>query len=229
LNTFHFLYCAILPFILNQIAFIQAIHTPYLLVSKCTIMKEINTTNQQILHYGRNFLQCRGYNGFSYRDISQKLGIKNVAIHHYYPQKEDLVATIFEGIRQQFAEDIAKMTGSGCPAREQLQYFFDFMLNEFDEGRSICPIGSLIVDFEDLPDKVKKQHLLLLDDVLTWFSEVLKTGLEKGEFDFSEPVDMRAETILETLLGARQFASIKGRRTLERSISLIRSDLGWKD
>jgi TetR/AcrR family transcriptional repressor of nem operon len=103
------------------------------------------------------------------------------------------------------------------------------MLSEFDEGRSICPIGSLILDFEELPDKVKKQHLLLLNDVLAWFSEVLKSGLEKGEFDFSKPVDLRAEAILETLLGARQLASIRGRGTLERSISLIRSDLGWKD
>jgi len=192
-------------------------------------MQEINTTNQQILHYGRNFLQCRGYNGFSYRDISQKLGIKNAAIHHYYPQKEDLVATILEGIRQQFTEDTARMCGAGCSAREQLQYFFDFMLSEFDEGRSICPIGSLILDFEELPYKVKEQHLLLMDDVLAWFSEVLKIGLEKGEFGFSDPVDTRAEAILETLLGARQLASIKGRGTLERSISLIRADLGWKD
>ncbi|MBC7085307.1 MAG: TetR/AcrR family transcriptional regulator [Methanomethylovorans sp.] len=192
-------------------------------------MQEINTTKQQILHYGRNFLQCRGYNGFSYRDISQKLGIKNAAIHHYYPQKEDLVATMFEGIRQQFAEDTARMSRDGCSAREQLQYFFDFMLKEFDEGRSICPIGSLILGFEELPDKVKEQHLLLLDSVLAWFSEVLKTGLQNGEFDFSESVYTRAESTLETLLGARQLASIMGRGTLERSIFLIKSDLGWKD
>lgn len=51
-------------------------------------MKDINQTNQQILYYARNFLQCRGYNGFSYKDISQKLGIKNAAIHNYYPKKK---------------------------------------------------------------------------------------------------------------------------------------------
>jgi TetR/AcrR family transcriptional repressor of nem operon len=192
-------------------------------------MEDMNNTNQQILSYGRTFLQCRGYNGFSYRDISQKLGIKNAAIHHYYPQKEDLVATIFESIRQQFTKDIAKMAQSGCSAREQLQYFFDFMLREFDEGRNICPIGSLILDFEELPMKVKEQHLLLLDNVLAWFSGGLRIGMESNEFDFSEPVDMRAEAIVETLLGARQLASIKGRKILERSISVIKSDLGWKN
>ncbi|WP_269850868.1 TetR/AcrR family transcriptional regulator [Methanosarcina horonobensis] len=53
-------------------------------------MKAINETNQQILYYARNFLQCRGYNGFSYKDISQKLGIKNAAIHNYYPKKKKI-------------------------------------------------------------------------------------------------------------------------------------------
>jgi TetR/AcrR family transcriptional repressor of nem operon len=192
-------------------------------------MKEMNKTNQQILHYAGNFLQCRGYNGFSYSDISRKLGIKNAAIHHYYPQKEDLVATFLEVSRQKFTENIAQIAESGGSAREQLQYYFDYALKEFDEGKSICPPGSVILDFEELPEKVKKQHLLLLDEILTWLSRVLKTGLEQGELNFSDPVDVRADAIFETLLGARQLSSIKGRKTLVRSISLIKSDLGWRD
>lgn len=192
-------------------------------------MKEMNETNQQILHYAGSFLQCRGYNGFSYRDISQKLGIKNAAIHHYYPQKEDLVATFLEVSRHKFTANIAQIVESGGSAREQLQYYFDYALKEFDEGKSICPPGSVMLDFEELPEKVKKQHLLLLDEILTWLSRVLKTGLEQGELNFSDPVDVRADAIFETLLGARQLSSIKGRKTLVRSISLIKSDLGWKD
>lgn len=192
-------------------------------------MKEMNKTNQQILHYAGNFLQCRGYNGFSYRDISRKLGIKNAAIHHYYPQKEDLVAAFLEASRYKFAANIAQIAESGGSAREQLQYYFDYALKEFDEGKSICPPGSVMLDFEELPEKVKKQHLLLLDEILTWLSRVLKTGLEREEFSFSDPVEVRADAIFEILLGARQLSSIKGRKTLVRSISLIKSDLGWSD
>ena len=192
-------------------------------------MKEMNETNQQILHYAGSFLQCRGYNGFSYRDISQKLGIKNAAIHHYYPQKEDLVAAFLETSRHKFTANIAQIVESGGPAREQLQYYFDYALKEFDEGKSICPPGSVILDFEELPEKVKKQQLLLLDEILTWLSRVLKTGLEQGELNFSDPVDVRADAIFETLLGARQLSSIKGRKTLVRSIALIKSDIGWND
>ena len=112
-------------------------------------MKDINQTNQQILYYARNFLQCRGYNGFSYRDISQKLGIKNAAIHNYYPKKEDLVAALLEDSRKKLAENIAQIVESGGSAREQLQYYFDYALKEFDEGKSICPPGSVILDFKE--------------------------------------------------------------------------------
>ena len=192
-------------------------------------MKDLNQTNQQILYYARNFLQCRGYNGFSYKDISQKLGIKNAAIHSYYPKKEDLVAALLEATRNKLAADIAQMVEIGCSSREQLQYYFDYALKEFDEGKSICPPGSVILDFEELPEKVKKQNLLLIDDILIWISRVLKTGLEQGEFNFSGPVDVRAELVVETLMGARQLSSIRGRKTLVRSISLIKSDLGWQD
>jgi TetR/AcrR family transcriptional repressor of nem operon len=193
------------------------------------VMKDINQTNQQILYYARNFLQCRGYNGFSYKDISQKLGIKNAAIHNYYPKKEDLVAALLEDSRKNLAANITQIIESGGSARDQLQYYFDYALKEFDEGKSICPPGSVILDFEELPEKVKKQNLLLLDDILTWISRVLKIGLEQGEFSFSDPVEARAELVVEALMGARQLSSIKGRKTLVRSISLLKSDLGWKD
>ena len=192
-------------------------------------MKDINQTNQQILYYARNFLQCRGYNGFSYKDISQKLGIKNAAIHNYYPKKEDLVAALLEDSRKNLAANIAQILEYGGSARDQLQYYFDYALKEFDEGKSICPPGSVILDFEELPQKVQKQNLLLLDEILSWISRVLKTGLEQGEFSFSDPVEARAELVVEALMGARQLSSIKGRKILVRSISLIKSDLGWKD
>ncbi|WP_342305020.1 TetR/AcrR family transcriptional regulator [Methanolobus sp. ZRKC5] len=192
-------------------------------------MTDMNPTNQQILHYAKHFLQCRGYNGFSYRDISQKLGIKNASIHHYYPKKEDLVAALLEERRKNLAMSIAQMVEAGGSAREQLQYYFDYALQEFEEGKTICPPGSVIIDFEELPEEVKKQNKLLMDDILDWITNVLRTGLEKGEFNFSDSAEAQAEDVFVTLMGARLLSSIKGRKTLVRSISSIKYGLGWRD
>lgn len=192
-------------------------------------MTDLNPTNQQILHYARHFLQCRGYNGFSYKDISQRLGIKNASIHHYYPKKEDLVAALLEERRKNLAMSITQMIESGKSAREQLQHYFDNALQEFDEGKCICPPGSVIIDFQELPEKVKKQDILLLDDILNWLVDILRTGLEQGEFDFSDSAETQAEMIVETLMGARLLSSIKGRKTLVRAISTVKSGLGWRE
>lgn len=199
------------------------------IMDACVAMKDMNQTNQQILYYARLFLQSRGYHGFSYKDISQKLGIKNAAIHHYYPRKEDLVAALLEESRTDISGNVARIAYSGGSARDQLQYYFDLALKEFDEGKSICPPGSVILGFEELPEKVKAQNTALLTDILSWLTELLKSGREEGVFDFSGPAESRAELVFESMLGARQLSSIKGRKTLVRSIALIKSDLGWKD
>jgi TetR/AcrR family transcriptional repressor of nem operon len=189
----------------------------------------MNETNRQILYYAKLFLQSKGYNGFSYRDISQKLGIKNAAIHNYYPKKEDLIAKILEDGRNEIAENFSQVVKAGGTGRDQLQSYFDYTLRDFDEGRCICPPGSMIVNNQDLPKKVQEQNILFVDEVISGFSKALRFGLENGEFEFNGTVEERAKLIIGILLGTRQLATIKGRRILLKSIELIKADIGWKE
>jgi TetR/AcrR family transcriptional repressor of nem operon len=71
--------------------------------------------------------------------------------------------------------------------------------------------------------------MLLLDDIRDWLTTILRTGLEQGDFNFSDSVEAHAEDVFVTLMGARLLSSIKGRKTLVRSISSIKSGLGWRD
>ncbi len=189
----------------------------------------MNQTQEQILHYARLFLQSKGYNGFSYRDIAQKLDIKNAAIHNYYPKKEDLVATLLEESRKEIAANFSCIEESGGNAREQLQYYFESALNDFDEKKYICLPGSIIIYFEETPEKVKEQTLLLLNEIVSRINFTLENGRKQGEFKFSGSAEARAKSIVENLIGARQLSSIKGRKTLATTITLIKADIGWKD
>lgn len=47
-------------------------------------------TRERILELGEELILTKGYNGFSYQDISTALGIKNAAIHYYFASKENL-------------------------------------------------------------------------------------------------------------------------------------------
>ena len=47
----------------------------------------MSITREKILELGENLIRTKGYNAFSYQDISSKLGIKNAAVHYYFPTK----------------------------------------------------------------------------------------------------------------------------------------------
>jgi len=48
-------------------------------------------TRKRILDIAEKLILTRGYNGFSYQDISETIGIRKASIHYHYPLKENLV------------------------------------------------------------------------------------------------------------------------------------------
>ena len=43
------------------------------------------STAERIVHEARNLIMTRGYNGFSYADIAEAVGIRKASIHHHFP------------------------------------------------------------------------------------------------------------------------------------------------
>ncbi|HKI87734.1 MAG TPA: TetR/AcrR family transcriptional regulator, partial [Draconibacterium sp.] len=69
----------------------------------------MSVTREKILELGENLIRTRGYNAFSYQDISSELGIKNAAIHYYFPSKKNLGTSIVKTNIQRFEEMIDNM------------------------------------------------------------------------------------------------------------------------
>ena len=59
-------------------------------------MKELNPTAEKIVDLAESYMQSRGFNGFSFRDIQNELGIKTASIHYHFKTKQDLAQTVFE-------------------------------------------------------------------------------------------------------------------------------------
>ena len=53
-------------------------------------------TRERIIDKAFQLMLQRGFNGFSYRDIAEPLGVKNAAIHYHFPNKTDLVKALLE-------------------------------------------------------------------------------------------------------------------------------------
>lgn len=186
-------------------------------------------TRDQIMDRANDLLLQRGYNGFSYRDISEHLGVRNAAVHYHFPTKADLAEALVNSYHGELRQQTYDFMINGGAARPQLEGLFLFTLKQACCGRSLCPVGALSVDYEELPDKVRRAAGKLGHDTHRWLSKVLEDGRRQGEFDFTgRPAD-RALLIISALQGARQLARVDGDRILEAVIDDIRRGLGVAD
>jgi len=188
-------------------------------------MIRMTDTREQIMDRAAQLLMSRGYNGFSYRDISTHLGVKNAAVHYHFPVKADLAVALVEEYRQLLRSRTSEFMAYGGSALEQIEGFFAITAKQCNIGRCICPIGAFSIDYTDLPEDVRKVTSSFMDEVLKWLTQVLEVGREQNEFKFSGDARPRALLVLASLQGARQMARINGMKILSDVVLQIRQDL----
>jgi TetR/AcrR family transcriptional repressor of nem operon len=189
-------------------------------------MARISDTREQIMDRAADLLTTKGFNGFSYRDISMPMGVKNAAIHYHFPSKTDLGLALVEQFHHILRSGTAEFMAYGGKALPQLKGLFSYTQHQVSCGNSLCPIGAMSVEFEDLPDEVKKTLKDLHTDTSNWLTRVLETGRAQDEFQFEGDAEARALTMLAALQGARQIARFRGAEVLTDVITQLRTDLG---
>jgi TetR/AcrR family transcriptional repressor of nem operon len=192
-------------------------------------MTSATNTREQIIDKAFQLMLQRGLHGFSYRDISEPLGVKNAAIHYHFPNKMDLISALIDENHQVLRKSTSEFMAYGGPARLQLEGLFAFTMNQYNCGRPLCLIGALAIDYDDLSDDIKDANTRFMKDSVKWLTKVLDTGRAQSEFTFEGGADRKALSILAMIQGARQWARIHGTDILESMFEQIRTDLGITD
>ncbi len=184
-------------------------------------------TREQIIDTAYQLMLQRGLNGFSYRDISEPLGIKNAAVHYHFPNKMDLVKALVEENCRVLRTSTAEFMAYGGAARPQLEGLFSYTRKQCQCGRPICMPGALAIDYDELPDDIKQLNDRFIADSSRWLTRVLELGREQKEFSFKGDPRIKALTILATIQGARQMArAAEDENFLDKLFDQIRLDLG---
>jgi AcrR family transcriptional regulator len=185
-------------------------------------------TRELILDRAAHLLMSRGFNGFSYRDISSHLGVKNAAVHYHFPAKIDLALALIEGYRKTLRKGSSEFMAYGGSAAQQMEGLFAFTSKQCLAGRCICPFGAFSIDYAGLPDDIRKATESFMGESIKWLTKVLEVGRDQDEFAFKGDAGPRALAILASLQGARQMARIHGFGILDDVVLQIRQDLGMK-
>ena len=189
-------------------------------------MTQISNTRDQIIDQAFQLMLQRGLHGFSYRDISEPLGVKNAAIHYHFPNKMDLIKALIDENHQVLRRSTSEFMAYGGPAMPQLEGLFAFTMNQCQCGRPICMVGALAIDYDELNDDIKNANDKFMKDSVNWLTKVMDIGREQEEFHFNGDPMSKAVSILAMIQGARQMARVHGLDYLERIFDQIRIDLG---
>jgi len=189
-------------------------------------MARISDTREQIMDRAAQLLMSRGFNGFSYRDISSHLGVKNAAIHYHFPAKTDLALALVDEYRRILRKGTSEFMAYGGSALQQLEGFFEFTTKQCHVGRCICPFGAFSVDYNELPDELRDATQNFMEESIKWLTRVMEVGRDEEEFSFNGDPRAKAVTVLAALQGARQLARIHGIELLNDVVTQVRQDLG---
>lgn len=162
-------------------------------------------TKSEIVKLAGELIRSVGYNSFSYTDISQKLNIKNAAIHYHFPTKSDLGVEVIRKNFEAFNERIEAW--KNLDYRQQLLSYVT-MHDGFIKKYWVCIVGSLSPSFDTLPENMQKELQKLVNTILEWLKDLLKKGRKANVFSFTESPKTKAYIIHSALLSSLQMNKV---------------------
>ena len=160
-------------------------------------------TRRELLDLAETLVRTRGYNGFSYRDLAEQIGIKTASIHYHFPTKADLGEALIENERDVFARNLAQLDAAVKDPRRRLERFIQlFQSTTISCHNRMCLGAMLAVEQESLPDAVREAVRRLFAANEDWLAKLLEEGRKKRQFRFKGSADAAARFLFSSLEGA---------------------------
>ncbi|MEZ2443083.1 TetR/AcrR family transcriptional regulator [Chitinophaga sp. RCC_12] len=185
----------------------------------------MSETKDKIVALADRLVRTKGFNAFSYKDISGPLEIKNAAVHYHFPAKADLGVEIVD-------QDIAKFIAQtnkwkSLPEEEQLVKLTEVFRRHSKEG-NICLMGSLAPDFETLEPAMQAKVQEMASGILAWLTRCLEEGRKKKRIHFKGAANTRALIIISNLQASLLLSRVMGPSAFRHIAEQLLDDLRHK-
>ena len=173
-------------------------------------MRHQTDTSARIMDAAQLLVQTRGYNGFSYADVAEMVGIRKASIHYHFPNKGDLGRDLVARYRASFRGELDRTwRGMEDPLGKLERYVGLYRAVLEDDGR-MCLCGMMAADLAALPEEVREEVRGFFAENAAWLTEVLLEGREAGILTFDGQPEAEAQLRLSSLEGAMLLARSHG-------------------
>ena len=150
-------------------------------------------------------VQTRGFNGFSYADIANTLGVTKASLHYHFPAKAELGKRLIERYESNFQAALRAIDSNGAGALDKLKRYTSIYADVLRSNR-MCLCGMLAAEYATLPKPMKDEMRHFFDENERWLTDVLKQGQKTRELKFSGSARDVARMLIGSLEGAMMLA-----------------------
>lgn len=174
-------------------------------------MNKTSTTAEDILASARALIVSGGYNGFSYADIADAVGIRKPSIHHHFPSKAQLVTTLVAGYRKEAEAGIENLARAIPGPLDQLRAYVGYWKACIgDASAPFCICALLANELPVLPPEVGLEVRAYFRFLSGWLTSVLERGAAQGVVKLTDTPRIEAEAFMATVHGAMLSARAYG-------------------
>ncbi len=166
-------------------------------------------TWDQILDIAQRLIQTRGYNAFSYADISAALGITKASLHYHFRSKSDLGLALVDRYHRDLRLELDAIDGRFATAPDRLRAYIAIYAGVLADSR-MCLCGMLAAEFETLAKPMQDALDRYFETNEQWLAATLEGGRAAGTLDFPGEAGDAAQFLVASLEGAMMLARSHG-------------------
>lgn len=163
-------------------------------------------TRTALLDSAERAARRRGFDAFSYADLSREVGIRKASIHHHFPVKADLAFGLIERYALRFSATLANIDREHVSAADKLRAYQAVYRDALADGTQLCLCVSMSAGRNSFSDPVLDLLAQFHDDSVAWLSQVFVQGADDGSVAYISEPEVEARAALALMEGAQLVA-----------------------
>lgn len=164
------------------------------------------STKEALLDSAENAARRRGYDGFSYADLANDVGIRKASIHHHFPTKADLALALLERYRERFMGTLADLAHRHARGADRLAAYLALYRQSLAGGEMVCLCVAFSAGRDSLSEPILAELNRFHDQSLTWLGTLFTVASGDGSVRAVVSPSAEAPSCLALVEGAQLLA-----------------------
>lgn len=160
-------------------------------------------TKTALLDSAERAARTLGFDGFSYADLAEDVGIRKASIHHHFPSKANLSVELMRRYYENFETVRDEIEATTTTGGARMIALIDQYRSGHDGGKSLCLCVSFTASRESLPPEVIQQITRFRTAMIEWLAATFQVGQQDGSITGVVDPAMEAAATLPLFEGAQ--------------------------